>query len=1041
MFCTLAGMKNMAKIRNNITKVLGFILVFAVLFPKTHAQTNSLNFDSYTSEDGLSQNSVYSIAQTSDGFMWLGTQDGLNRFDGKEFFHIKSMPLSQDTIASDFSKFSKTITCLYADSADWLWVGTTKEIALYNRYLNKFVYPNVVYNGFNLPNVIYLTKIIEYKNNIWILTKNKGIFCYNKVNKKMVPLEWDGNNPISINAITFAPNGSVWVASEKEIYKLEQNKFSNIKVANNQSKDDGYVDICFVNDELWIIKGDRKIIFLSNFIGNEYTVNHFSQKFKGKTPFAGTNLIHQSDSNTVWLGSRSNGIIKVNLSNHTYENAIHGSPKSVLKTQFVLSFFTNNQKITWVGLSGGLYKFYSMSATIDLFRNETFNENSVSDNKIFSIFTKNDLDFYMGTLYSGLLHFNVTSNTFTNYSPSEKKISSSESKNIYEIIAGKNNLLWLATWSGLLSFDKKTKIFEEFKDKNDEQTIELCALINLKNSSKILTGGYRGGLRIFDSEAKTWVKCYDPYHFLDNTKLRVRYMKEFGEGDIFMSTETSCLVKYNYKSGQFTKYPQFEFISGTSRHFCVDGSFFWIATDDGLIQASLPNFNPIKVWTTKDGLADNYIYAVLTDKFGRIWVSSNQGISMLDYKKNVCRNYNTEDNLQDMEFNTASCYKDKNANLWFGGINGLNKITPELFSPNEYSPSPKITQILVMNAPFISDTSTPYLNKIVLPYNQNFISFRFQSPNYSQSDKTVYQYFLEGVDSGWINNGNRNFVNYTQLKPGKYTFHVKSSNASDVWCHQNTAINIIITPPWWLTWWFYAISILTFIGIVYFLLQYRIKSIRKQEQLKFKIASLEIQSLRSQMNPHFIFNALNSINGFIVENKTHLASNYLTKFSRLIRLILENSKSETISLQKEVETLKLYLLMEGIRFDNKFDYEIFIEEKIDLDYINIAPLIIQPFAENSIWHGLMHKPTKGHLQINILQNDNILVIEIIDNGIGRAKSTELKSKESNKHKSYGMEITTQRILNANPKNSVIISDLIDQTENTIGTNVTISLYI
>ena len=213
-------MKNMAKIRNKITKALGFILVFAVLFPKTHAQTNSLNFDSYTSEDGLSQNSVYSIAQTSDGFMWLGTQDGLNRFDGKEFFHIKSMPLSQDTIASDFSKFSKTITCLYADSADWLWVGTTKEIALYNRYLNKFVYPNVVYKGFNLPNVIYLTKIIEYKNNIWILTKNKGIFCYNKVNKKMVPLEWDGNNPISINAITFAPNGSIWVASEKEIYFL-----------------------------------------------------------------------------------------------------------------------------------------------------------------------------------------------------------------------------------------------------------------------------------------------------------------------------------------------------------------------------------------------------------------------------------------------------------------------------------------------------------------------------------------------------------------------------------------------------------------------------------------------------------------------------------------------------------------------------------------------------------------------------------------------------------------------------------------------------
>jgi LytS/YehU family sensor histidine kinase len=269
-------------------------------------------------------------------------------------------------------------------------------------------------------------------------------------------------------------------------------------------------------------------------------------------------------------------------------------------------------------------------------------------------------------------------------------------------------------------------------------------------------------------------------------------------------------------------------------------------------------------------------------------------------------------------------------------------------------------------------------------------------------------------------------------------------------------MNIIIVPPWWSTWWFRVPAAILAVGLLYGIIRwrtqqkFRLQLERSQKEklladLRHKTADLEMQALRAQMNPHFIFNSLNSINRFILQNNKFQASEYLTKFSRLVRLILQNSKAPLISLESELESLKLYLELEALRFEQHFTYNVRVAEEIDEAMLKVPPLIIQPFAENAIWHGLMHKEEKGHIEIDIYQKEEVLYCRITDDGVGRKKASELKSRSSNTHHSMGMQITADRIALLQKQKlietSILINDLVLADGQAGGTEVTIKLPV
>lgn len=1020
-----------------------YILISLLLQSILYAQ--NLHFQSYSSAHGLSQNSIYSIAQTNEGFMWFGTQDGLNRFDGENFITI--IPVIKDSInkSNTSANISKMITALYADANDWLWVGTTFELLLYNRYTNVFLLPQKIYTGFQLPKGTWITSIKEdNQHRIWILSQRGELFCYSKLQKQMIGKDFSKKGINNIQAISIEKNGAVWACSKTAVFSLDNNTIAGLPIHTVFTTSIGrIVNMAAINGKPWIMLSNGQIVLINPYHNSYNKSVIFSKEFIGRKYLTEARVIHQSDSNTVWIGSRSEGLLKINLKNRTFENAGPSENIHSLKTAFVLSFFTSNQNVTWIGLSGGgIAKYDLQTIQFGLWRNENCGNSVPPDNIIFSVFSQNDEDFYMGTLSGGLLHTNIKAGTHTYYQPKLKRQNESEFKNMYEIISGNDNLLWIASWGGLLSFDRNSKKFINYSDDNDEQTKKLCSIIKLKTENKLLVGGYEGGLRIFNLQNNKWEMCRDKDGLMKIPlfKLRVRYMKEMENGIIYMSTEANNLVLYNYFTGQFKFFPQFKKISGASRYFYKDSQFLWVATDDGLIQASSSTFKIIKLWTKETGLPNNYIYTVVPDNNSRLWVSSNSGLAMIDLKTGICNKYTEDDGLQSMEFNTASCFKDKKGNLWFGGINGLNKVNPDRLAANTFSPPPLITNIQVMNIPYITDSATPYLHNFTLPHTKNFISFEFQSPNFSQSENIIYQYKLMGVDTGWVNNGTKNVARYTQLKPGEYTFYVRSANTNYIWSKNATSIHLSIIPPWYNTLWFYFLLFVLSLTILYIFIAQRIKGIHYKAAVKQKFIETEMAALKAQMNPHFMFNCINSIDAFIQSNDKYNATLYLNKFAKLIRSVLESSKENVVQFSKDIETLKLYLELEELRNENKFTVQLQVDEQLLQGDYKVPPLIIQPFVENAILHGLRYKDTNdGILTIEINKNDNFIIYRITDNGVGRERAMRINLGN---RQSFGMQISYDRIKLFN-KQEVAAVDITDLYNNNVpaGTSVKVILKI
>lgn len=289
-------------------------------------------------------------------------------------------------------------------------------------------------------------------------------------------------------------------------------------------------------------------------------------------------------------------------------------------------------------------------------------------------------------------------------------------------------------------------------------------------------------------------------------------------------------------------------------------------------------------------------------------------------------------------------------------------------------------------------------------------------------------------------------ANYTNLPPGKYKFVLRAAHRG-LWFENETGVEFTIKPFFYQTAWFYIAAFLFGLLIIFGIFRFRVSRIRKQEKIKSdfekKIAEVEMQSLRAQMNPHFIFNSLNSINTFILKNKTEAASDYLNKFARLIRAVLNNAKQKLVSLEDELNALNIYLELEQLRFSNKFDFSITTDKFLDTNRVYVPPMLLQPYVENAVWHGLLHMETRGKIEVSAHKNGQHILFKIQDNGVGRKKAAEYKSSFTPQNQSVGMSITADRIAIIKRLYSsdakITITDLHIADHKPAGTRVTILL--
>ncbi|HEX3168758.1 MAG TPA: histidine kinase, partial [Chitinophagaceae bacterium] len=366
-----------------------------------------------------------------------------------------------------------------------------------------------------------------------------------------------------------------------------------------------------------------------------------------------------------------------------------------------------------------------------------------------------------------------------------------------------------------------------------------------------------------------------------------------------------------------------------------------------------------------------------------------------------------------------------------------------------------LRRIMIFDEELKMDSSFTDLKSLKLSYKQNFFSFEFAALNYDHPEKNKYEYQLINFDKKVVSNGTNRVFSYTNVPPGRYTLKVTASNNDDQWNKAGFEMELIIIPPFWATWWFKTIVVLVLVGSVLLFFKLRENGIKREQvrqtAINKQIAEIRMTALRGQMNPHFIFNSLNSIQHFITNRDKEEALNYLSKFSKLIRKILENSRENTVSISNELELLELYIQLEQLRFSNKFDYHIAIDEKIDLQNTEIPPLLIQPYIENAILHGLINKNDKGDLWLSLERNNGLLVCKIEDNGIGRARSQEIEQGKVSRHRSLGIKVTEERISGLfallDYKMEVVTEDLFkikqapEETAQPAGTRVTISIPV
>ena len=519
-------------------------------------------------------------------------------------------------------------------------------------------------------------------------------------------------------------------------------------------------------------------------------------------------------------------------------------------------------------------------------------------------------------------------------------------------------------------------------------------------------------------------------------------------GGIWIGTSAEGIYKFEnnrfvYKNKVLSVKPSSFFTLLCDKHNILYG-----ATLNGLWLYDLRN-NTQEFISEKEGLNSELIYSLkFVDDENGIWIGTNQGVNKFNLKKFResktidITSYGKAEGFTGVECNNYGAWEDKDGTMWFGTVNGIVKYEPKAFKENKELSKTYFHSITLQNV------DTALISGAVLPYNYNNLGFYYRGISLTNPDKVRYIKILEGLENKWSEPSDEDYSKYGNLAPGKYAFKVKSCNSECIWNPEPLAFEFEIKTPFFKTWWFIISIIGLIIGCITLAFRIRVQTVRKKEKAEFdkkvEIAKVELKALRAQMNPHFVFNSLNSIQHYILNSKSNEAAKYLNKFAKLIRTILSNSEKPMVTVNEDVESLRLYLELEQMRFDGKFEYSINVDKSVDGDYDEIPPMLMQPYLENAILHGLNPKETKGHLKIDIFTKDNYIVCRITDDGIGLVKSGEIKrTQPGSQHKSLGMKITSERVRILNDINksdlSVSVTDLKDANGNSCGTMV--ELYI
>jgi PAS domain S-box-containing protein len=818
-------------------------------------QKQNIRFDHIGTDQGLSQSNVICILQDSRGFMWFGTRDGLNKYDGYKFTVYKNDKHDPHSLGNNFikalvetkngdiwiatlgggiSRFKRErnqftnfnhdpkndysisndfTTSIMEDSRGNLWIGTEDGLNMYDRTKNRFTRYTNNKNDTNSLSDRYVRSIFEdSQHNLWIGTFSGGLNLFNPRNNTFTHFQHNdkNNKSLSCNSVYTMFEDSkhrFWIGTngggmnlfdkdKKEFYCYKHEDFKDNSLSGNtvyQINED-------VENNLWIGTENGG---LSIFNPETGLFRNYQNDEIDNTSLSNNSVysIYKDDRNNVWLGTFNGGINLVSADRGKFIHYKHNLQKNSLSNNNILCIYEDSKKNIWIGTDGGgLNLFDPKNGNFTQFHHEKNNKNSICGEYVLSVCEDSKENLWIGTWADGITLFDQSKQTFRHFKNEPGNASSLSNNNAWKIFEDREKNIWVCTYGGGLNlFDPQKNSFVRYQhENNNNSSLSNDNVYSILEDSEgkfwISTDG--GGLNLFDKKTKTFT------HFLHDDKKNS--ISDNSVGSIYEDRNKDL----------------------------------WIGTMAGLSFLDRKT-NRFTNYTTANGLPNDVIFGILEDGAGNLWISTNKGISKFNPLSKQFKNFTPADGLQSNEFKQQAYCKGYDGTMYFGGTNGFNQFLPYEIKVKSFDPSLVITsfQIFGSDVPISNDTIASPLKKdisetdeVTIPYKSSVISFEFASLNYGARGKRQYEYMLEGFDQKWTNIGTRRLATYTNLDAGKYTFKVKTLNNDGEWSQKTAEIKLTITPPFWKTWWFRSLVILFILGCFIAFYTLRMRTITNQKK-------------------------------------------------------------------------------------------------------------------------------------------------------------------------------------------------------------------
>ncbi|OCX51897.1 hypothetical protein BEL04_18005 [Mucilaginibacter sp. PPCGB 2223] len=810
-------------------------------------QKPDIKFTQVNIEQGLSNSWVEAIFQDSRGFMWIGTRNGLDRYDGQQFKIYRNS--SKDTTSIS----DNSIRYIYEDRDRNLWVGTANGLNRFDADKDRFIrYKHNPADSRSISNNIISCIYQDNRKNLWVSTFGGGLNLLNQDQKgfehfRHIKSSKNSISNDSTNTVCEDLNGDLWVGTESGL-NLFNRKDKSFRLYNN-SFDHDHSNIS--NEIKYMQRDDKGNLWLGTvnagvivFNIGQKTFKQYRHQVNNNQSLSGDEVycVYIDRKERVWIGCVNEGL-------NLYDPATGGffhyqyqfdSPLS-LSQKTASAIFEDNQGNLWVGTHrGGLNLYAPNAARFNLYRQgESPTSISFSDVKAFCQDKKGNI--WVGTDGGGLNLFDRKTNTFRRYLYDANNPKTIASNAVLDILQDASGNIWVSTWGGGLNlFDPERGTFTRFKNNPEDHTTISSDFVQRAyqdQQGNIWVGTYFGGLDLFNPQTHQFKRITkDPDGVSTFSGNRVVSINGDKAGNVWFGTDDGGLNCYNLNTRRFSHYFNNQEENPDIREIFTDSKGrLWIG------QVGLYLFNPVKnsfsIFTQKAGLADELIKGITEDKQGNLWISTSNGLTRFNPETSAFKKFNMADGLQGMEFEPNAALTTNTGEMLFGGTQGLNTFYPDKISINQFIPPVYITNFQIFNKKISpADENSPLkaeislTKQITLSYRQSSLEFEYAALNYTTPGNNQYAYKLEGFDTSWSYVQNIRNASYTNLNPGTYVFHVKASNNDGIWNEHGVALTIVITPPFWLTWWFKVVVLVVIAGSIYGLYRNKLAVIQKQKK-------------------------------------------------------------------------------------------------------------------------------------------------------------------------------------------------------------------